>query len=142
MEGTNVGRFLLELDGVVSIRATECTPPEKTHTVTKLWESNKPNPNLVRGNWEINDVTFKHAYGINNAAGAVFDWLNEFCNGDSVERRNCRLILLDEAGLTPIKTYEMERCVPVNFKPEGLNASGADATMFTFSLRPEDYREA
>lgn len=142
MEGISQNRYLVEIEGIAQFCCSECTPPEKQHTPVELYESNKPNPNLVRGNFKISDVSFKHAYGINDAAGDCFRWLNDFSSGTNVQRRSARLMVMTEDGLTPLKTYEMERCVPLNFKPETFTASGNDPGYFTFMIRPEDFRQS
>lgn len=140
MQGTHEGRYLLEIDGVTSVRASEVTMPGKDHTPFELYVGNQPNPILGRGNFKIDALTFKHATALNQSGEELFRWADDFMDGIDLSRRGARFIVLDEAGVTPIEEYELEDCVPTSFKPETHSASGTNASMFTFGLRPTNMR--
>lgn len=137
-EGTRENRYLVEIDGISQIRASEATMPSKEHTPVEFYEGNKPNPNLLLGNFKVEDMTFKQAHGLNETESQVSQWLDDFVDGVNVTRRGARMIVLSEDGATPIAEYELQRCVPRSFKPEPHTASGTNASMFTFALRPEN----
>ncbi len=139
---TNEGRFLVEVDGVPSVRAASVSGLRLDHTVTEIGEGNRPNAHLVRGNYSVDDVTIKHGHaipGAENAAQDIFDWVKGVARGGQpVERRTLRVVLLDEAGIRPIRTYELRRCLPRTFSEDDHNALGNNAATFTFSVKPED----
>lgn len=136
--GTSEGRFLFELNGIVSVRATEVSGVGVNHEEFELYESNKPNPNLGRGHYTCDMINVKHAHALNQAGAEFFRWMKDFITGDSVERRGGRLIVLDEDGKTPVAIYELLRCVPKKYEAETHSAGGKNASFFRFQLRPED----
>jgi phage tail-like protein len=140
MEGTHEGRYLLEIDGVTAVRASEVTMPGKDHTPVELYVGNQPNPILVRGNFKIGDMTFKHATALNLAGEELFQWADDYMDGVEVGKRGVRFVVLSEDGFTPVEEYELQECVPTSFKPETHSASGSGASMFTFGLRPTNMR--
>jgi len=137
-QGTHEGRYLLELDGVAAVSASEVTMPGKEHSPVEIYVGNQRNPILVGGNFKISDLTFKHASALNEAGRELFAWLNDFLSGIDMSRRGARFIVMDEAGETPLDEYDLIECVPVSFKPETHSAAGTGASMFTFALRPTD----
>ena len=137
-QGTHENRFLIEIDGVTAVRAAECSGLDFEQTPAKLFESNKPNPNLVRGNYEIKEVSFKQGEALNGTGDEFFQWLFEFSNGLDLSRRNCHVIVMDEDGLSPFAIYALVKCIPVKMGPGNLNASGTNASLFNFSLMAED----
>ena len=136
--GTSEGRYFIELDGVVAVRSTDVSGFDKKHTPFKLYESNKPNPHIGRGNFEVDEVTVKHAHSLNGTGDEVFQWLDGVCSGANVERRTMRLLVFDEDGESVIAQYELESCLPTGFGPEGHKAGGSDASYFHFKVQPED----
>lgn len=136
--GTSEGRYLFEFDGVTAIRSSEVSGIKKMHEEFELYQSNKPNPNLGRGHFKCEPVKVKHAHALNQTGEEVFIWIQSFLNGDIVERRGGRLIVLDEDGTTPVSTYELLRCIPISFEPETHSAGGKNASYFSFTIRPED----
>lgn len=136
--GTHENRFLIEIDGVTAVRAAECSGLDFEHTPAKLYESNRPNPNLVRGNYEIKEISFKQGEALNDTGTEFFQWLYDFSNGLDMSRKNCRVIVMDESGLSPEVTYNLSACVPTKQGPESLNAGGTNAHLFHFGLMAED----
>jgi phage tail-like protein len=134
-QGTNASRYILEIDGVTSLIASEVTMPDMEHTVTELHVGNEANPRLLRGNFKIGELTFKHATAVNESGRELMAWIQDFVQGTDVTRRTVRFIVMDESGLTPVDEYELQDCVPTRFKPETHNASSNEASMFTFGLR-------
>lgn len=132
------GRFILEIDGVSAIVATEVTAPGYKHTPVKHQPGNRVRPQHVRGNVEIEELTFKHARAINDAGLALLDWLVAFGEGDAVELKNVRFITKDESGRTTIETMEMTDCLPTMYKPESGSGSGTNVALFSFSLQPDN----
>src|SRR5436853_3597657 len=112
------GRYLIEIDGITSIEATEATPPSKDHSKVELHVGNRANPILLRGNFKCSDFSMKHAHSLNAAGDEFFKWLDDFVSGRNVERRSARFIVMDESGQFPAQIYEMQECVPSSFKPE------------------------
>jgi hypothetical protein len=133
---THENRYQLEMDGVTVLQASECKIGAKEHTPFELYLGNQPNPELGRGNSKVNETTFKHATGLGEAANELSRWYDDYVDGVDVTKRGARLIVFDETGTTPIDTYEMQDCVPTKFELENHSASGTNASMFTFGLRP------
>lgn len=139
--GTSAGRFIFEFDGVSAIRATEVTGVGKTHEEFELYESNRPNPHIGRGHFKCDKIRVKHAHALNQTGQEVFGWFDRFVQtGDSVERRGGRLLVLDEDGLSPVATYQLEQCIPISFAADTQSAGGKDANFFNFEIRPEDMK--
>lgn len=136
--GTSEGRYLIELDGVTAVRATSINAFGKKHTPFKLWEGNRPNPHIGRGNFEIEEVSVTHGHALNNTGDEFFLWLESFVNGVELERRTMRVIILDEDGQSPVEIYTLRQCVPTEFGPEAHKGGGNDASFFHFKVQPED----
>jgi phage tail-like protein len=139
-QGTHENRYLIEVDGVAAVAASEMTPPSKDHTPVELYVGNQPNPVLSRGNFKIGDFSFKHAHALNQAGADLFQWMDNYTDGIDLTKRTARLVVLDEDGATPVAEYELQECVPTSFKPETHSASGTNASMFSFTLRPTNMR--
>ena len=136
--GTSEGRYLFEFDGVAAVRSSEVSGVKITHEEFELYESNRPNPHVGRGHYKVDTINVKHAHAMNSTGQEVFQWMSEFIRGGNIERRGARLIVLDEDGQTPVAIYELLRCVPISFTAETHTGGGKNASMFTFSIRPED----
>jgi phage tail-like protein len=130
------GRFLLEVDGITAIAATEATPPGMKHTPVKYQPANQEQPEHVRGNVEIEECSFKHARGIGQAGRELMQWLSDYASGLAVVKKNARFITLDEAGVSPVETWEMIDCVPTMYKPESGSGAGTNVATFSFNLQP------
>lgn len=136
--GTHENRYLIEIEGIGLIQASDVTMPGKDHTPVELYVGNQRNPMLLGGNFKVEAMTFKHASGLGTVRQQVSDWLDAFLAGADLARRTARMVILEEDGVTPIDEYELQRCVPTSFKLETHAASGTGASMFTFGLRPEN----
>lgn len=138
-QGSSKGRYLFEMDGITSIRASRVQGLDVIkHTPVKFYEGNKPNANLVRGNYEVGEITVQQAEALNQTGSEFFRWIQDFVRGVNTERRGARLVVLDEDGVTPVAEYELIDCVPTSLKVEDQEAGSNDANMFTFGLQPED----
>ena len=133
-------RFVVEVDGVTAITATQATPGGIKQTPFKHQPGNQPNPTHGRGNYEIEEFTFKHATAHGNAGAQLRQWLVDYIKGRSVTKRSVRFIVMDEAGRRPVETYELIDCVPTMYKPEQHTGSGTNVSEFSFSLQPDDVR--
>jgi len=136
--GTHENRYLIEIDGIGQIRATEATMPGKDHTPVELYLGNEKNPLLLLGNFKVEALTIKHASALNETRREFSQWLDDFLAGTDLQRRTARMIVLEEDGQTPVDEYELQECVPTSFKLETHSASGTGASMFTMGLRPEN----
>jgi hypothetical protein len=134
------GRFLVEADGVTAITATEATVGGLKHTPHKHQPGNQPNPTLGRGNFEVEEMSFKHATAVGAAGAQLRQWLMDYARGLTVQKRNFRFIVMDEAGRVPVETTELLDCVPTLYKPEPHTGSGTNVSQFSFSLLPTDMR--
>jgi phage tail-like protein len=139
-QGTSEGRYLFEFDGITAIRASKVSGVSKDHKEFELYVGNQPNPFLGRGNFTCGDLNVQHADALNQTGAEVFQWLDDFISGRSVERRGGRLIILDEDGRTPVAIYELQDCVPKRFMAEDRSAGGAGASFFSFTIRPTDWQ--
>jgi hypothetical protein len=131
--GTHENRYLIEIDGIGQIRASEVTMPGKEHTPVELYVGNQKNPLLLLGNFKVEALTIKHASALNETRSQYSQWLDDFLAGIDLQRRTARMVVTDEDGVTPV-----EECVPTSFKLETHSASGTGASMFTIGLRPEN----
>jgi phage tail-like protein len=138
--GTSESRYLVEVDGVTALDVSEVSGFGKKHTPFKLSVGNRPSPILGRGNFEIEEVTFKHAHALNNAGQEFMQWLEDFTDGIDTSRRSARVIVLDEDGQSPVAQYELLDCVPTSFKIETHTAGGNNPSYFSFMLMPENMR--
>ena len=138
-QGTTKSRFVVEIDGVSSIRASKVAGLEAIkHTPGKLNLGNEPNARLMRGNYEVGEVTVTHASSLNGSGDEFFQWIRNFVRGTAVERRGARVIQFDEDGTTIVDIWELRRCVPTSIKSEDKEAGSNDPDYFTFGLQPED----
>lgn len=138
MRGTHSGHFLVEMDGVTAIEATEVTGFKKTHEPVEIKTGNRPMPTYARGKSKVEPITLKHAIALNAAGREIVDYIQAYCAGQTVQKRNFRVIQLHEDGATIAAVYECYDCVPKEFAIEGNKADGSDAAYFTAVLQPED----
>lgn len=137
---TSQGRFIFEIDGMPAVVATEVTLGAKKQTPFKHQPGNQPNPDLGRGNFEVEEMTAKHAHGVGVAGEAFARYMDLYLAGLVTEKLNCRLLIMDEGGLFPIQTWDLIDCVPTSFKPETHQGSGTEVSQFSFGLTPTDQR--
>lgn len=136
--GTSQARYVVEIDGVAAIRASEVTGIGLNHTPFKLYESNRANPMLGRGNYECSEVKIQQGHALNSTGDEFFQWVRDFVRGDNVERRFARLIVFDEDGRTVHKIWEMHECVPLKIEEESHKSGGSDPAYFSLSIQPTD----
>lgn len=139
-QGTHENRYVIEIDGVPVIAASEMTPPDKSHTPVEIYTGNNPMPQLSRGNSKIGDFSIKHAHALNQAGSDLFQWMDDYADGVDNSKRTARIVVMDEDGVTPVDEYELQDCVPTSYKPEAHSAGGTNASMFSFTLRPSNMR--
>jgi phage tail-like protein len=101
-------------------------------------QGNKPNAQYDRGNYEVGAVTVTHAEADVQTGIEVYNWHRSYVKGEDVTKRGARVIQMDAAGTTPIKTYELQNCVPTDFKSDGFDANSTDPAFFNFGFQPED----
>ena len=136
--GVHSGFFLVELDGVTALEATEVSGIQLTHEPTEIPVGTREKPIYSRGKSKVEPVTVKHAKSLNNSGREIFQWFNDFHRGLAVERRNLRVVQLSEDGKTPLETTDLIDCLPTKFKDEGNKADGKDAAYFSFEVQPSD----
>lgn len=134
------GRYILEIDGMPAIVATEVTPPGKKHTPVKYQPGNEAKPLHIRGNYEVEEMTFKHARFVGQVGADLERWLDDWATGNFIVPLNARFVTLDEAGRTPMETWELLDCVPTMYKPDQSSGAGTNVATFSFSLQPNDAR--
>ncbi|MGB8508138.1 MAG: hypothetical protein WCD76_07025 [Pyrinomonadaceae bacterium] len=130
----------MELDGFPAISATEVSMPSRAHTPFEHQPGNQANPDLGRGNFKCEEMTFKHAHGVGGVDEALNRYFDAYLEGLITDKLNGRFIIMDESGLVPTKTYELVDCVPTMFKPEQHTGSGTNTSQFSFGIRPTNYR--
>lgn len=135
---TSKNRFLLEIDGITAVVATEATPPGFKHTAVKYQPGNQANPTHFRGNYEIEEFTFKHARAVGAQGRELVRWLMDFARGLVVVKRTVRFITMNEAGRTPVEVWECRDCVPMMYKPDEGNGTSNDVATFSFSVQADD----
>lgn len=138
--GANEGNFLIEMDGVTAVRAMKVSGGKLNHTPTLITEGNKPRARVVRGNYEVDELSVQQASALNDTGREFYDWLYAYANGGDVEPRGVRLVVLEEDGLTPNEVWDYIDCVPTSFQPDDRTARGTNAASFTFAVKPSDVR--
>ena len=136
--GTNEGGFIIELDGVSSIRAMNVSGGAINHTPTLINEGNRPNPTVTRGNYEIDELTINQASALNDTGLEFYQWLRDFLDGLVVEPRTFRLVVLDEDGSSPVEIWEYLDVIPTSLQPNDRAARGQNPAAFTFKVKPSD----
>jgi phage tail-like protein len=136
--GANEGNFLVEIEGIASVRAMNVRGGKITQTPTLTPEGNRGNPHVGGGNYEVDDITIKQATALNQMGIEFFGWLYGYIKRINFERRTVRVIELDEDGATPIHVWEYTNCVPVSIEPDDRSARGQNAASFTIVIKPED----
>ncbi len=140
MPGTSAGRFLLEMDGVSTARASEVSGIGIKHEPFKIGVGDQANMILGRANYECEEVTVKHAYALNNTGREMFAWFGLYIKGVRTDKLNVRLIQLAENGFSPQAIWEMEECVPTAFMNETNKGDSNDAAYFTLKFKPTDVK--
>ena len=136
--GASAGYFLFEMDGVTFARASEVSGIGLKHEVVKIGVGDQANPILVRGKYEPQEVTVKHAHAINNTADEIFSYMRNYIKGFRTDKLNMRCIQLAEDGFSTLQIWEMIECVPTEFSNEGNKGDSKDAAYFMFKFMPSD----
>lgn len=137
MNGTHAGHFLVEMDGVTAIEATEVTGLKLTHEPFEIRTGNRAMPIYGRGKSKIEPVTLKHAKALNAAGREIFQYFSDYVNGLIVEKRNFRVIQLEEDGFTTHAVYDAVDCVPKEFSCDQ-KADGNEPAYYSVVLQPTD----
>lgn len=140
-QGISNANFLVEVDGVSALAATDFENGGVKHEHFKLMVGNRPNPYLGRNKFEVQEMKIKGAYALNRQGEELFQLFSDYIRGISTQKITLRVVALDEDGLTPYRTHECIECVPTMFQPDGRKADSKDAAMFTISFMPTDYSE-
>lgn len=136
--GTSAGHYLLEMDGVTVCRASEVTGLGVKHTPYKIAVGDRANPYLGRSNYEVNEITVKHASAFHNTRRETFQYFKNFLKGNDVGKRNFRVVQLAEDGRGVVDTWELIDCVPTEYTKGDNKGDSNDADTFSFKLLPTD----
>lgn len=135
----SAGFYLLEVDGVSgSVEASEISELKLKHEAVQLHVGTREKPIQVRGKSTVEVVTVKHARAFNSVIGEIFQWFNDYTRGVTVEKRNVRVVTMDESGLVPVETVDLIDCVPGELTFESHKGEAKELAMFSFSVQPSD----
>lgn len=141
MGGTSNANFLVEVEGVSVVQASEVEIGGIKHEPFKLMVGDRPNPFIGRNKYEVDEVTIKNAYALNSEGTEFFNHFKNYALGLTTQKLNIRVIQLAENGFTSEVIHEFIECVPTSFKPEGKKADSKDAAYFSIAFKPTDYEE-
>lgn len=133
-------RFLLEADGFTGLMATEVTAPGLKHTPVKYQPGNQLMPILVRGQGEVEEMTFKHARAVGSQGKQLVKWLTDHLRNRAVTTRNFRFLTMSEDGSTVAEEWELLDCMPTMYKPDQSSGTGTNVATFSFSIQPSHAR--
>ncbi len=134
-------RFGVEIDGIPAFKATKLTGGDEKHEPVKTMVGNDPYAILGRGKVEPEDVAITIPSGLyDNALRALHQWLNRYVDGIDTTPKSARYIVYDDAGRTPVETYEMRDCVPISLKPDDKSGDGSNAATVTLTVKPYKVR--
>ncbi len=136
---TSASKYRIEIDGFPVIHATKATLPAKKHTPHTHQPGNQRLPDHGPSNVEIEEFTFEHATGNGNVDRLFDAWLENVTAGLDF-KRNARCVIFDRTGRTPLRTWEMQGCLPTSIKPEDHTGGSNDTSLFSFSLQPDNAR--
>lgn len=141
MAGTSNAHFLVEVDGVSALEASEVEIGGVKHEPFKLMVGNRPNPYLGRNKYEVEEVKIKAAYALNAQGEELFQNFQDYISGFNVSKLNMRVIQLGEDGFSTVAIHDFIECVPTSFQPDGKKADSKDAAYFSIGFKPTDYKE-
>lgn len=134
-------RFDVEIDGIPAFKATKITGGEEKHEPVKTVVGNNPYPLIGRGNVEPEDVVITIPSGLyDNSLRALQIWMTNYFDGVNTDPKSGRYITYDDAGRTPVETWEMRDCVPVSIKPDDKSGDGTNTATVTITLKPYKVR--
>lgn len=130
-------RFSVELDGIPGFKASKITGGEEKHEPVKTNVGNDPYALLGRGNVEPESVVITIPSGLyDNAIRALGLWISNYFDGVSTAPKSGRYIVYDDAGRTPVETWEIRDAVPVSLKPDDKSADGKGSASVTLTIQP------
>ena len=133
-------QFVVEIEGIPSFRATKVDGLDVLdHTPSELPRGNQPNDELGPGKYKVGEVKVTVAEADVEIKLAVSAWHRNYVKRTDVTKRGARVIVMDDAGVTPLTTYELHRNTPTKFAGDGLDAGSSEPAYFSFAFRPEDY---
>lgn len=141
MAGISNAFFIVEIDGVSVLQASEVEIGGIKHEPFKLYVGDRPNPFIGRNKHEIEEVKIKQAYALNQEGSELFGYFYDYMHGLTTEKLNIRVVQLDEDGYSDSLVHQFYECVPTSYKPDGKKADSKDAAMFEISFKPTDYEE-
>lgn len=134
-------RFSVELDGIPAFKATKITGGEEKHEPVKTNVGNDPYAFLGRGTVEPEDVVITIPSGLyDNALRALQLWITNYFDGVNTAPKSGRFITYDDAGRTPVETWELRDAVPVSLKPDDKSADGSNSATVTLTIKPYKVR--
>jgi hypothetical protein len=139
LNGTNIGNYLVEVDGVAVCQASEVEIGGAKHEPYKINLGDRPNPVLGRGKYECDEVKIKQAFALNNEGNDFTNLYQNYIRGLDLTKRTIRIVTLGEDGATEIATDEFIECVPTMFQPDGKKGEGKEAAYFTIAFKPTDW---
>jgi len=138
MPGTSAGNYLLEVDGVTFARASEVSGIGLKHEHFEIGVGDQGNPVIGRGKFKPQEITVKHAHGLNNTADEIFRYFRAYIKGLRTDKLTMRLIQLDEDGFSTLQIFELIDCVPTEFSQEANQGDKKDAAYFNFKCMTTD----
>lgn len=91
------------------------------------------NVRKLPGRTDVNDVTLE--LGVANSASLI-QWMDA-CSKGQIERRNCRVALLDEGGQEEVAGWNLTNCWPCRSEICDLDARGNDVLVTRLTLAVE-----
>lgn len=137
--GTNEGNYLLEVDGVAVFLASEIEIGGVKHEPYKYFTGNRPNAQLGRGKYEVEEVKIKQALALNNEMSEAARLFTDYILGNTVDKLSIRVVTLDEDGQSEIGVDEFVECVPTQFMPSAKKGEGKEAAYFSIAFKPTDW---
>lgn len=136
---TNIGNYLIEVDGVAVCRASECETGGTKHEPFEVYHGDQPMPSIGRGKYKVEEVKIKQAYGIGNEGAEFVQQFQDYITGANVGKLNIRVVTLDEDGVAELATDDYIDCVPTSFVPDAKKGEGKEAAYFSIAFRPTDH---
>jgi phage tail-like protein len=134
-------RFAVEIDGIPGFKASKVTGFGEKHEPVKVNVGNDPYAILGRGNVEPDDIVITIPSGLyDNSLRALQAWVSSYFDGVNTAPKSGRCIVYDDAGRTPVETWEMRDCVPLSLNPDDKSADGSNSSTVTLTLKPYKVR--
>ncbi|HEY9286264.1 MAG TPA: phage tail protein [Pyrinomonadaceae bacterium] len=137
---TSANRYKVEIDGFPAIFATSASIPETTGTLHKHQAGNETAPTFGPATWEVGEFSFRHATAQGNVDVQLSEWFLRVHEQGVVDKRNARLVIYSHDGRTPLRTWQLNNCLPTSIKPEDHEGESDRTSEFTFAIKPERFR--